>query len=415
MNLIGHAHDVLVADPRGLRERLRLHRRARGMLDAGALPDRQVQHGRVRVRLLHRELGVRPDAQPVGPRARAGRLVGRLGGARVAAGMATIALGQRHRRLDPPARRAHRHRRDEADVRARLALRRRGVRQLARPDRAVLQDGRGVRAGAQRDLRQGPDGRDVRGAPGRGLHALRCATARRACASASCATCSLPKGCDPRCARRCSRRPRRSPSLGAEVGEVDLPHAEYGLAAYYIIGPAEASSNLARFDGIRYGHRVPDADGRARPLHALARRGLRPGEHPPHHARHVRAVRRLLRRLLRPGAEGAHAHHPRTSRRRSPTSTCCSRRRRPTTAFKIGEKADDPLAMYLSDIYTIPVNLAGIPGVSIPCGLVREACRSGCRSSGRTSRSRRYCGPRPRSRRRIAFDTTPPVVSALAG
>ena len=119
------------------------------------------------------------------------------------------------------------------------------------------------------------------------------------------------EGCDPKVRERVLESVESLAGLGAEVGEVDLPSTQYGLPAYYIIGPAEASSNLARFDGIRYGHRAAGRRGRARPLHAQPRRGLRARGDPAHHDRHLRAVRGLLRRLLRPGAEGPHAHHPR--------------------------------------------------------------------------------------------------------
>ena len=154
--------------------------------------------------------------------------------------------------------------------------------------------------------------------------------------------------------------------MGAEVGEVDFPPRSTGCLAYYIIGPAEASSNLARFDGIRYGHRAEDAED-------------------------------VLDLYMRSRAEGfgpsrsaASCWAPTRCRRATTTRTTDRRRRRarsiirdfepafanydvlrpdgPHTAFKIGEKAADPLSMYLSDIFTIPVNLAGTPAVSMPCG-----------------------------------------------
>ena len=157
--------------------------------------------------------------------------------------------------------------------------------------------------------------------------------------------------------------------LGAEVGECELPRSvEYGLPCYYLIAPAEASSNLARYDGVRYGHRS-DVDGDLGALYERTRHdGLRRRAQAPDHARHLRALGRLLRRLLRPGPEGADGH-PRRVRAAlerfdvlvSPTS--------PTVAFRLGEKTANPLAMYLSDVLTIPPNMAGLPGLSIPCGL----------------------------------------------
>ena len=156
--------------------------------------------------------------------------------------------------------------------------------------------------------------------------------------------------------------------LGAEVGECELPRSvDYGLACYYLIAPAEASSNLARYDGVRYGPprrcRRLLRDGRAD-----ARRRLRRRAEAPDHARHLRALGRLLRGVLRPGTEGADGdrrEHAAAFERFdvlvSPTS--------PTVAFKLGEKAADPLAMYLSDLLTIPSCMAGLPGLNIPCGL----------------------------------------------
>lgn len=156
--------------------------------------------------------------------------------------------------------------------------------------------------------------------------------------------------------------------LGAEVGEVDLPNAKHGLSAYYIVGPAEASSNLARFDGIRYGHRVSDAED----VLDLYMRSRAEGFGPE-------SIRRIMLGTYALSAGYYDAYYGQAQKARTvisrdfetafgdydvlltPTS--------PTTAFKIGEKSDDPLAMYLSDIYTIPVNLAGNTAVSIPVGL----------------------------------------------
>ncbi len=157
-------------------------------------------------------------------------------------------------------------------------------------------------------------------------------------------------------------------SLGAEVGEVDLPAAQHGLSAYYIIGPAEASSNLARFDGIRYGHRVADAED----VLDLYMRSRAEGFGPE-------SIRRIMLGTYALSAGYYDAYYGQAQKARTiiirdfervfaeydvlltPTS--------PTTAFKIGEKAADPLSMYLSDVFTIPVNLAGNVGVSIPVGL----------------------------------------------
>jgi aspartyl-tRNA(Asn)/glutamyl-tRNA(Gln) amidotransferase subunit A len=155
-------------------------------------------------------------------------------------------------------------------------------------------------------------------------------------------------------------------SLGAEIVEVSLPHTEYAIATYYIIATAEASANLARFDGIRYGARV----GGANPIELYSQtRGagfgpevkrriilgtyvLSSGYHDAYYLR-AQKVRTLIRNDFLKAFEQVDAIV-------TPTS--------PTAAFKIGEKADDPLQMYLMDIFTISANLAGICGISVPCG-----------------------------------------------
>jgi len=156
---------------------------------------------------------------------------------------------------------------------------------------------------------------------------------------------------------------------GAIVAETSLPNIEHSLSAYYIIAPAEASSNLARFDGVRYGYRVPDAEDlmdmylrtRAEGFGDEVKRrimlgtyALSAGYYEAYYGQ-AQKVRTLLIRDFDRAFEDFDVLV-------SPTS--------PTTAFKIGEKVDDPLQMYLSDICTIPVNLAGLPGISVPCGTV---------------------------------------------
>jgi len=154
--------------------------------------------------------------------------------------------------------------------------------------------------------------------------------------------------------------------LGAEMVEVSLPHTDYAVAVYYIVATAEASANLARFDGIRYGARVDGVDPtdlycktRGAGFGAEVKRRIILGAYVLssgyHDAYYLRAqkVRTLIRRDFLEAFEKVDAII-------TPTS--------PTAAFKIGEKTDNPLQMYLSDIFTISCNLAGICGLSLPCG-----------------------------------------------
>ena len=153
---------------------------------------------------------------------------------------------------------------------------------------------------------------------------------------------------------------------GCEVRDISLPNSPHAIATYYIVATAEASSNLARYDGVRYGHRAPAKSlielyerTRAEGFGAEVKRRIMLGTYALsagyYDAYYLRAQK--VRALIRRDFEEAFG---RVDAVASPTS--------PTTAFKLGEKVDDPLAMYLSDIYTVPANLAGLPGVSVPCG-----------------------------------------------
>ncbi len=155
---------------------------------------------------------------------------------------------------------------------------------------------------------------------------------------------------------------------GATVEEVSLPHTDYGLATYYIVAPAEASANLARYDGIRFGPRLGDGR-RARELPRHPRPGFGP-----------EVKRRIMLGTYALSAGYYDAYYLKAQKVRTlikadfdtlwaqgfdalvaPTS--------PTVAFRFGERLADPVSMYLSDACTLPVNMAGLPGVSIPCGL----------------------------------------------
>lgn len=156
--------------------------------------------------------------------------------------------------------------------------------------------------------------------------------------------------------------------LGAEVKEVSLPHSQYAVPVYYIVATAEASSNLARFDGVQYGLRAKDTDNliamynktRERGFGYEVKRRIILGtyvlSHGYYEAYYVRALK--VRALI---ANDFAQVFKECDCIVTPTS--------PTPAFRIGEKTQNPLAMYLSDIYTISVNLAGIPAISVPCGL----------------------------------------------
>jgi aspartyl-tRNA(Asn)/glutamyl-tRNA(Gln) amidotransferase subunit A len=155
--------------------------------------------------------------------------------------------------------------------------------------------------------------------------------------------------------------------LGAEVIEVEMPHLDYAIAAYYVVATAEASSNLARYDGVHYGHRTAEpsdyievySKSRAEGFGQEVKRRIMLGTYALssgyYDAYYLKALK--VRNLIRGDFASAFEK-----------CDCVVMPVAPTTAFKIGEKVDDPLKMYLSDIYTIAANLSGVPGISIPCG-----------------------------------------------
>ena len=171
--------------------------------------------------------------------------------------------------------------------------------------------------------------------------------------------------------------------LGASVEEVTLPNAEYAFSAYYLLAPAECSSNLARYDGVRYGHRAEGArdvvelmmktrgegfgDEVKRRI-ILGTYSLSAGYYDAYYGQ-AQKVRTLVIRDYEKAFE-------RVDILVSPTS--------PTTAFRIGERTDDPVKMYLSDIFTIPANLAGVPAISVPCGLDEDGLPIGLQLTGPT-------------------------------
>jgi aspartyl-tRNA(Asn)/glutamyl-tRNA(Gln) amidotransferase subunit A len=179
------------------------------------------------------------------------------------------------------------------------------------------------------------------------------------------------KGIDPEVTEAMGRAMKAIEGLGATCVEISLPHTEYCLAVYYIIAPAEASSNLARYDGVKYGFRAEDGRDlldmykktRSAGFGAEVKRRIMIGTYAlssgyyDAYYKKASQVRALIKRDFEKALKQCDVIL-------TPTT--------PTPAFKIGEKMDDPLQMYLSDIFTISTNLAGIPGISVPCGFTRQ-------------------------------------------
>ena len=170
--------------------------------------------------------------------------------------------------------------------------------------------------------------------------------------------------------------------LGAKIVEVSLPHTKYAVATYYLVATAEASSNLARYDGVKYGHRAKGAkqltemyertraEGFGAEVKArimLGTYALSAGYYDAYYLKGQK-VRTLIRRDFLEAFKSCDAIL-------TPTS--------PTAAFRLGEKTDDPIQMYLSDIFTISCNLAGLPGMSLSCGFTREGLPIGLQILGR--------------------------------
>ena len=179
------------------------------------------------------------------------------------------------------------------------------------------------------------------------------------------------EGIDPEVSAAVEKAIAEMEALGAKALPISLPHTEYCLAVYYIVAPAEASSNLARYDGVKYGYRAKDA----RDLFDMYKRTRSEGFG-------AEVKRRIMIGTYALSSGYYDAYYKKASQVRAlikkdfadafqkcdvivtPTT--------PTAAFRIGEKTDDPLQMYLSDIFTISTNLAGIPGISVPCGYTKS-------------------------------------------
>ncbi|MPZ72326.1 MAG: Asp-tRNA(Asn)/Glu-tRNA(Gln) amidotransferase subunit GatA [Nitriliruptorales bacterium] len=219
------------------------------------------------------------------------------------------------------------------------------------------------------------------------------------------------EGLEPGVRDRTQEAIQRLSKLGAQIVEVSLPHAVYGVSAYYLIAPSECSSNLSRFDGVRYGLRV-DADSAEEMMAATREAGfgaevkrrimigtyaLSAGYYDAYYAQAQR-VRTLILRDFAAAFEQCDALI-------SPTA--------PTTAFRFGDKSDDPLAMYLNDIFTIPASLAGTPAMSLPAGLDEKGLPVGVQVMGPVLGEQVMFRVARALEAEIAFDPTPRGPNAL--
>jgi len=179
------------------------------------------------------------------------------------------------------------------------------------------------------------------------------------------------EGIDPEVAEAVQKAISEFEAMGAKTVPISLPHTEYCLAVYYIIAPAEASSNLARYDGVKYGYRTKDPRDlldmykktRSEGFGTEVKRRIMIGTYALSSGYYDAYYKKAsqVRALIKKDFAGA---FEKCDVIVTPTT--------PTAAFKIGEKTDDPLQMYLSDIFTISTNLAGIPGISLPCGYTKS-------------------------------------------
>jgi aspartyl-tRNA(Asn)/glutamyl-tRNA(Gln) amidotransferase subunit A len=190
------------------------------------------------------------------------------------------------------------------------------------------------------------------------------------------------EGLDPEVRAAVEAAIQKMAQIGCEVVPISLPHTRYAISTYYVIATAEASSNLARFDGVRYGYRSPQARTLAEMYRLSRDQGfgaevkrrillgtyvLSAGYYDAYYLKAQR-VRTLLTRDFEQAFQGVDVIV-------TPTS--------PTPAFKLGEKSDDPLSMYLADIYTVTADLAGVPGISVPCGESHDRLPIGLQILGR--------------------------------
>ena len=199
--------------------------------------------------------------------------------------------------------------------------------------------------------------------------------------------------------------------LGAKIVDISLPHTEYAVPVYYLIATAEASSNLARFDGVRYGFRAEEA-GTLKEMYSRSRSqgfgaevkrrimlgtyALSAGYYDAYYGK-AQKVRALIELDFRNAFASCDVIA-------TPTA--------PTAAFKLGEKTNNPLEMYLSDIYTITANLAGVPGISLPCGLSSLGLPIGIQLIGRHFDEATLLRAAYNLEQTLGFDSTPPAIGS---
>jgi aspartyl-tRNA(Asn)/glutamyl-tRNA(Gln) amidotransferase subunit A len=218
-------------------------------------------------------------------------------------------------------------------------------------------------------------------------------------------------GLDPEVQKAVQEAIRVFEKLGAKVKKVSLPHTDAGVSVYYILAPSEASSNLARFDGVRYGHRSAEAKNlleqyeksRAEGFGPEVKRRIMLGTYALssgyYDAYYLKAQK--VRTLIRKDFEEAFKS---VDVMLTPTT--------PTPAFKIGEKTSDPLQMYLSDIFTISCNLAGLPGLSLPCGFSSGGLPIGLQVLGRPFEEERVLAAAAAYEKATDWVRTPPEPAA---
>jgi aspartyl-tRNA(Asn)/glutamyl-tRNA(Gln) amidotransferase subunit A len=220
----------------------------------------------------------------------------------------------------------------------------------------------------------------------------------------------MGEGIEPGVRAACRAALDRVESLGGTLVPIELPHARYGLATYYLIAPAECSANLARFDGIRYGRRAEATDDLLEHYERTRGEGFGPevkrrimlgtfalssGYYDAYYGQAQRVRTLIVRDFAAAFAE--------VDVLASPTS--------PTVAFRLGERTADPLSMYLSDVCTIPVSLAGLPSLSIPCGL-SDGLPVGLQLAGPAFSENRLFDIAHALEAAIGFDPAPPGVAA---